>query len=78
MKETPMKKNLLLATALMIASTIPSFAADYYIVREGSTGPCKIVESRPTDTRMVVVGGDKVYTTEEEAQRQMAVVCKRD
>jgi len=73
-----MTKNLLLATALMFASTIPSFATDYYVVREGSTGPCKIVETKPTDTKMVIVGGDKVYTTREEAQKEMKVVCKED
>jgi len=43
-------------------------------VREG-TGPCRIVEVRPTDTKIVVVG-NKTYTVRAEAEKEMAVVCK--
>ena len=75
-----MRKNLLLAAAavLVTISSVPAFAADYYIVREGSTGPCRVVESKPTDSKMVIVGGDKMYTTREEAETEMKVVCKGD
>lgn len=70
-----MKKVLLGVAAIAMAlSTVPAFA-DYYIVREGSSGPCRIVEQRPTDTKTVIVGGDKVFTTHEEAQKQMTVLC---
>jgi hypothetical protein len=59
------------ATATVIAT--PAFA-DFFIVREG-TGPCRIVETRPTDTKIVVVG-DKVYKVRAEAEKELAVVCK--
>jgi hypothetical protein len=62
--------------AILFGTTAPAFAADYYIVR-GSDKRCKIVEMRPTDKTMVVVG-DKAYVSREEAMRQMAVVCKEE
>jgi hypothetical protein len=61
--------------AILFGTTAPAFAADYYIVR-GSDKRCTIVETRPTDKTMVVVG-DKVYVSREEATRQMAMVCKK-
>jgi hypothetical protein len=63
----------------VVTFATPAFAAtEYYIVREGSSGPCKVVESRPTKSTTVIVGGDKVYTTRSEVEKQMAVVCKSD
>ena len=41
----------------------------------GPDRKCQIVEKRPTDTKMVVIG-DKAYVTRDEAQKQMTVVCK--
>ena len=52
----------------------PAFAAEYFVVR-GPDKKCKVVETRPTDKTIVVVG-DKAYVTKEEATKQMAVVCK--
>jgi len=52
----------------------PAFAAEYFIVR-GPNKKCQIVEKRPTEKTMVVIG-DKAYVTRDEAQKQMAVVCK--
>ena len=61
--------------ALIIAAGVVSPAlADFYIVR-GPDKKCKVVETRPTDKTMVVVG-DKAYVTREEATKQLAVVCK--
>jgi hypothetical protein len=60
--------------AILFGATAPAFAADYYIVR-GPDKKCKIVETRPTDKTMVVVG-DKVYVSREEATKQMTIVCK--
>ena len=63
--------------AVMVATT--AFAgpalADFFIVREGPTGPCRIVEVRPTDTKIVIVG-NKAYRERAEADRELAVVCK--
>ena len=67
-----MLKRIMLATIMMGASA-PAFAADYYIVR-GPDKKCKVVESRPTD-KSVTILGDK-YMTRDEADRQVLVVCK--
>jgi hypothetical protein len=40
-----------------------------------TTGPCRVVETRPTDTKIVVVG-DKAYKVRAEAEKELAVVCK--
>jgi hypothetical protein len=63
-----------LPIALLVGATAPAFAAEYYIVR-GSDQKCKIVETRPTDKTVTVIG-DKAYVTRDEADKQMAVVCK--
>ena len=68
-----MKKVLFTALATAILAT-PAFA-DFFIVREGNAGQCRIVETRPTDTKIVVIG-NKVYKTRSEAEKQMTVVCK--
>jgi hypothetical protein len=60
--------------AMVLAMTVPAFAAEYYIVR-GSDQKCRVVETRPADKTVVVIG-DKAYVTREEADKQMAVVCK--
>jgi hypothetical protein len=69
-----MKAKLLAASVVLVASAAPALA-DFFIVREGPTGPCRIVETRPTDTKIVVVG-DKVFKVRSEAEREMAVLCK--
>ena len=60
--------------ALLVGATAPALAAEFYIVR-GSDQKCKIVETRPTDKTVTIVG-DKAYVTRDEATKQMAVVCK--
>jgi hypothetical protein len=66
-------RKLLLASAAVAMFATPAFA-DFFIVREGS-GPCRIVETRPTDTKIVVIG-NKAYKTRAEADKELAVVCK--
>jgi hypothetical protein len=63
-----------LPIVLVIGFTVPAFAAEYYIVR-GPDKKCKVVETRPTDKTITVVG-DKAFVTRDEADRQLAVVCK--
>jgi hypothetical protein len=63
-----------LPVAILLGATVPAFAAEYYIVR-GPDKKCKVVETRPTDKTVVVVG-DKAYVTRDEATKQLAVVCK--
>ena len=69
-----MRTKLLAATMAIAAFATPALA-DFFIVREGPTGPCRVVETRPTDTKIVVVG-DKAYKVRAEAEKELAVVCK--
>jgi hypothetical protein len=74
-----MKRKLLSATvaALGIAAIATPALADFWIVREGPTGKCMVVDRKPTDSKIVIVGGDgKIYTTRAEAEKQLTVVCK--
>jgi hypothetical protein len=63
-----------LPLAILVGATAPAFAAEYFIVR-GPDKKCKIVETRPADKTVTIVG-DKAYVTRDEATKQMAVVCK--
>jgi hypothetical protein len=67
-----LKYALLAIGAVVVAS--PAFAAEYFIVR-GPDKTCRIVEKRPTEKTIVVIG-DKAYVSREEADRQLKVVCK--
>lgn len=67
-----MKKLFLVAVALALAT--PALAAEFYVVR-GPDKKCRVVETRPTDKTIVVVG-DRAYVTKEEAEKQIKVVCK--
>jgi hypothetical protein len=64
----------LLAASILAGSVVPVLAAEYFIVR-GSDKTCKVVETRPADKTVVVIG-DKAYVSRDEATKQMAVVCK--
>ena len=68
-----MKKMMILAALAAAAYATPALA-DFFIVREG-TGPCRVVETRPTETKIVVVG-NKVYKTRAEADKEVTTVCK--
>jgi hypothetical protein len=65
-------------TALAVAIAATAFAvpalADFYIVREGASGPCRVVDTRPTDARTIVVG-NKTYTARADAEREITTVC---
>ena len=60
--------------AIVVLLYTPALA-DFWIVREGPTGQCRIVDVRPTDTKIVIVG-NKAYKVRDEAPKEMAVVCK--
>jgi hypothetical protein len=77
-EEPPMKRQIfaLLALAGAIASAAPAFA-EYYIVREGPTGPCKIVAHRPADSK-TIVGGNRSYASRAVAKRQLPLLCKSE
>jgi hypothetical protein len=78
-RRAAVKAKLLSATvaAFGIAAIATPALADFWIVREGSTGKCMVVDRKPTDSKMIVVGGDgKLYATRAEAEKQVAVVCR--
>jgi len=66
-----------LATALIVGFALPAFAEKgFYIVR-GSDNKCTVVETAPSSTDTTVTRvGKNVYVTREEADKDMAVVCK--
>jgi hypothetical protein len=65
-------------TAVLISAVMASssavFAATFYIIRQGQ-GPCQVVEGHPPAT-VTIIGGNKTYTTREEAEKDMALACK--
>jgi hypothetical protein len=67
-----------LVGALLLAFAAPAMAgkAGFYIVR-GEDNKCKVVETAPaaTETTITKVGKD-TYVTREEAEADVAVVCK--
>ena len=69
-----MRTRIFIAAAALATVVATPALADFFIVREG-TGPCRIVEVRPTDTKIVVVG-NKAYKVRAEAEKELAVVCK--
>jgi hypothetical protein len=71
-----MKTKLLIAATAIAAFTTPALA-DFWIVRDSPRADCRVVEQRPTSTTVTIVGGNKVYHSRADAERKMAVVCKR-
>jgi hypothetical protein len=69
-----MKMRLFVAAATLALLTTPAFA-EFWIVREGSVGPCRIVSVRPVDPKIIIVGG-KVYATRGAAEKDLLVVCR--
>ena len=43
---------------LLVGVAAPAFAAEFFIVR-GPDKKCQIVEKRPTDTKLVIVGSPR-------------------
>ena len=64
-----------LPLAALTAMTAPAFAAEYFVVRDPSTKKCRVVETRPTDTKIVVMG-NKAFVSKDEAEKQITVLCK--
>src|SRR5688572_27220057 len=57
-----------LPLAMLAATAVPALSAEYFVVRDPSTKTCKVVETRPTD-KTIVVMGDKAFVTREEAEK---------
>ena len=70
-----MLKKIVLASVLGAFCSSAALAAEYYVVQERTTKKCKVVETRPTETTWVQVG-PLAFKSREEADRQVAVICK--
>lgn len=70
-----MIKHLCLAGVAVAMLSSTALAAEYYIVQEKATKKCRVVDVRPTETTWVQVG-PLAFKTREEADKQVAVVCK--
>jgi hypothetical protein len=70
-----MIKQLCLAGAAVAMLSSTALAAEYYIVQEKATKKCKVVDVRPTETTWVQLG-PLAFKTRDEADKQLAVVCK--
>jgi hypothetical protein len=70
------RKVALAAFAAAIFSS-GAVAAEYYVVQEKATKKCKVVETRPSasETTWVHVG-PLAFKTREEADKQIAVICR--
>jgi hypothetical protein len=66
-----------LVFALTVACAAPAFAAKGFWIVRGPDKKCVVVETEPsaTETTVTKVGKD-VYVTREEAEADVAVVCK--
>jgi hypothetical protein len=71
-----MKTKIILVSTLAAATlTTPAFA-DFWIVRDSPTGECRIVENKPADTKVTIVG-NIVYATRDEATKDITTVCNK-
>ena len=64
----------IVSATILLGSFTAATAAEYYVVR-GADKKCKVVEKRPTEKTITVIG-DRAYVTREEATKQIKVVCK--
>jgi sporulation protein YlmC with PRC-barrel domain len=62
-----MKKSLL-AGAAVLAGTCYAMAADFYVVQDTATKQCRVAEQRPTGPAAVIVGAERSYGSQAEAE----------
>ncbi len=73
-----MKKYLMIGTLALAASAVatPSFAAEFYVVRDATTKKCTIVDTKPTTTTTTIVDNGTFKTrTEAETGMKTMKVC---
>jgi hypothetical protein len=72
-----MMKRIAFAALTAAVFSSGAVAAEYYVVQERATKKCKVVETRPSaaETTWVQVG-PLAFKTREEADKQIAVICK--
>jgi hypothetical protein len=69
-------KIALLSVMVGVTMAATPALADFWVVRESPTAECKVVETKPADTKMIV-SGNKVYKTREEATKELTTICKK-
>ena len=66
--------KLFLSAVAVGALSTPALA-DFWIVREGPTAECRVVETKPKDTKVIV--GNTVYKTRDETTKEITAICKK-
>jgi sporulation protein YlmC with PRC-barrel domain len=60
-------KTTLLAGVAVLAGTCYAMAADFYVVQDTATKQCRVAEQRPTGPAVVIVGAERSYSSQAEA-----------
>jgi len=61
-------KTSLLAGVAVLAGTCCAMAADFYVVQDSATKQCRVAEQRPTGPAVVIVGVERSYGSQAEAE----------
>jgi hypothetical protein len=70
-----MKAKIALAGAMLVATALPALADSSYFIVRGPDRHCQIVDQRPTEKSMTVVGPNGViYHSRDEATTAMKTV----
>lgn len=71
-----MKLRIATAALMVVAFSVPAFAADeFYVVQDVKTKKCTVVDKKPTDSSMTVVSpSDTIYKSRTEAESGMKTV----
>src|SRR5712671_4801878 len=65
-------KRLIFAWLALAASTCMCSAAEFYVIQDATTKQCRVVDQKPSDAPILVIGsGNQVYTTKDEADAAM-------
>ena len=64
-------KTSLLAGIAVLAGTGYAMAADFYVVQDTATKQCRVTEQRPTGPAVAIVGGERSYGSQAEAEAAM-------
>ena len=73
-------KTFTFACLALAASTCLCSAAEFYVVQDSTTKQCRVVEQKPSDAQILIVGsGKQVYDTKDEADAAMrsASMCNQ-
>jgi hypothetical protein len=67
-----------LTAAFLLGASVVSAHADFWVVQDTTSGQCRVVQQRPSDTTAAVVGSVKGYSTRVQAdnQRKTIEICK--